>query len=152
MISTNNNSVSIQTPLAQFANKAKSLIQFYAYDSPLLNQWCQLISTIRENANTRQWVTLINPPFIPNDQYLKEIGLQNHYLRIVRLDSQCPQTTNYIQKCLQNGKSTVVAVWASNVRELPEILLNDAPLSCQALVFTDSGNQQPFGQQMEMAF
>jgi len=152
MITTTNQKNNSSLVFADFARKAKSYIQFYAYDTPLLNQWCQLISTIRENANHRQWVTLINPPFIPNDHYLRDIGLGNHYLRIIRLDSECSATSSYIQKCLQNGKSSVVAVWARQCGELPNILLNDSPLACQAIVFTDSGSQLARSPQLEMAF
>ena len=137
---------------ATYVSKAKSFIQFYAFDAPLLNQWCQLISIIREKANTQQWVTLINPPFIPNERYLRDIGLGDHYVRVIRLDSGCSASSRYIQRCLQNGKSSVVAVWASKVTELPDILLNDSPLACQALVFTDSGKQLAQSPQLEMAF
>jgi cell division inhibitor SulA len=132
---------------------AKSLISFHAYETPILQQWHQLISTIRDKANRRQWVTLINPPFIPNDAYLKEIGLGDHYVRVMRLEHNTPATSKYIQRCVQNGKSSVVAVWVSNREDLPDVLLNDSPIGCQALVFcpnmpTASSEHKQF----EMAF
>ncbi|WP_196157838.1 hypothetical protein [Reinekea sp. G2M2-21] len=140
-----------QPIITSLIHKARSVVHFHAYDSPILNQWHQLLSAIREKANSRQWVTLINPPFIPNDRYMREIGLGDHYVRVIRLDNSDIATVSYIQRCLQNGKSAVVAVWANNPNELPDILLNGSPLGCQALVFTNS-KQQPAAPQMELCF
>jgi len=152
MIAANYNNTFNNQLLNSIAYKARSFVEFHAYDSPLLNQWHHLISTIRASANTRQWVTLINPPFIPNDQYLTDIGLGDHYVRVIRLENTSAETTKYIQRCLQNGKSSVVAVWSNSNNELPEILLNDSPLSCQALVFSQSKIAAYENQQLEIAF
>jgi|TARA_B110000503_G_C7161494_1_gene419866 cell division inhibitor SulA len=138
--------------LHSMGEKAKSFVEFHAYDSPLLNQWHHLIASMRANANKRQWVTLINPPFIPNDQYLNEIGLGDYYVRIIRLAHNSEATTRYIQRCVQNGKSSIVAVWSNRVDELPEVLLNESPLGCQALVFSAGNRAQFRDQQLEIAF
>jgi cell division inhibitor SulA len=151
MLNTNYNYSQNQNILSTMTQAAISFVEFHAFDAPILNQWHQLISAIREKANTRQWVTLINPPFIPNDAYLSKIGLGDHYVRVVRLKDDDSETTKYIQRCLQNGKSSVVAVWASQQHTLPDILLNDSPLGCQALVFTGSNESLHASPQLEMA-
>ena len=141
-----------QPVLANVAAKARALVEFYAYDAPLLNQWHQLIEIMRQRANKRQWVTLINPPFIPNDKYLQDIGLGDHYVRVIRLKSANPESIRYIRNCLQNGKSSIVAVWASHTNDLPDILFNETHLGCQALVFSQSSTYVTQHQQLEMSF
>lgn len=130
----------------------RPFVHFQSNTSPLLHQWHQLINVIREKANRRQWVTLVNPPFIPNDHYLNEIGLGDHYVRVIRLEQNCEEKLKYIQQCVQNGKSSVVAIWSDDISELPNILLNDSPLSCQALVFSNYRDESKNrGPQLEMA-
>jgi len=152
MIATQGHAPLNQHFLHTIGEKARSFVEFHAYDSPLLNQWHHLIASMRANANSRQWVTLINPPFIPNDQYLNEIGLGDYYVRIIRLAHNSEATTRYIQRCLQNGKSSVVAVWSNNIDELPDVLLNESPLGCQALVFSAAQQAEFRHQQLEIAF
>ncbi|WP_320822400.1 hypothetical protein [Reinekea sp.] len=141
-----------QNFLHSMGEQARSFVEFHSYDAPLLNQWQQLIASMRANANSRQWVTLINPPFIPNDQYLNAIGLGDYYVRIVRLAHNSEASTRHIQRCLQNGKSSMVAVWSNKIEELPDILLNASPLGCQALVFSVTPQAELRHQQLEIAF
>jgi cell division inhibitor SulA len=151
MQTANYNYTQNQNFFSTMTQTAMSFVQFHAFDAPILNQWHQLIAAIREKANTRQWVTLINPPFIPNDDYMAEIGLGEHYVRVIRLNNENSETTKYIQRCLQNGKSSVVAIWASQQHTLPDVLLNETPLGCQALVFTNSAETTHLNPQLEMA-
>ncbi len=150
MKTTNNHNID-HSLMDALASRTRSMVDYQAFNTPVLQQWQQLISKIRNSANGNQWVTLINPPFIPNDKYLNEIGLGHCYIRVIKLDENNENSKRYIQQCLQNGKSSIVALWASNELGLPEILLNDAPVACQALVFAELQATESCYQQMEMA-
>ena len=123
---------------AMMAQQNQSKVDHQDANSPILEQWHHLIDAIRSNANPRQWVTLVNPPFIPNDRYLRDIGLSNHYIRVVRLSQNAPDTEEYIQQCVQNGKSSLVAIWADGIHELPDVLQDEGRLSCRTLVFSST--------------
>lgn len=124
-------------PLASYSFHPQNSISCHSNQQPLLNQWHHLIEAIRQSATKSQWITLINPPFIPNDAYLKEIGLGEFYVRIVQFKTLSDGTNQHIQRCLQNGKSSVVAVWSNKQQDLPDIILNERPVGCRALVFSD---------------
>ncbi len=138
--------------MPSMAYSSSALVDFQANSTPLLNQWYQLISAIRTRAIQSQWVTLINPPFIPNEQYLKSIGLEDYYVRIVRFDESSDMTTQYIQNCLQNGKSAVVAVWANSHKILPDILWDNGRISCKALVFCNLDRTERAEHQLHFDF
>ncbi|MEJ2045280.1 MAG: hypothetical protein P8X74_15320 [Reinekea sp.] len=149
-------SLQVDEPHYQMANQGtlskQSRLQRYDYQTPLLNQWQYLVAAIKEKPLTHQWVTLINPPFIPNDQYLNDIGLGTHYIRIIRLSEQSPSIKKYIQRCLQNGKSALVVIWSTQAGQLPEILNDNNALSCQALVFSDHDPINTLQKQLEFGF
>lgn len=136
---------------AVMAQQANAKVRHLEANAPLLQQWEQLIEAICEDANTRQWVTLVNPPFIPNDRYLRQIGLANHYIRVVRLHQQSKDTENYIRQCVQNGKSSLVAIWADACLNLPEELQDEQRVSCRTLVFSGGTDCQSFGDQLELS-
>lgn len=136
---------------AQYANQ----VTHRSLQAPVLEQWQQLVHAMQHSANTRQWVTLINPPFIPNERYLAQIGLANHYLRIVRIDENNSESKRSIQRCLQNGKSSLVALWLNDSQEWDELFADDARLGCKALVFSDqNAHKQPIqaAPQLELLF
>lgn len=151
MITAHYNQNSQSGLFATLVNQACAKVRQYSAETSLLEQWHQLIDAIREDGNPRQWVTLVNPPFIPNDRYLREIGLSNHYIRVVRLSQHSKSTEDYIQQCVQNGKSSLVAVWLENTDLLPDVLKVDSQLSCRTLVFTTDSPQLSKTEQLELA-
>ena len=141
------------TPRASaFMSASNQPLQRYEYHTPVLNQWQYLLAAIRDKGPTKQWVTLINPPFIPNDRYLQEIGLDQHYIRIVRLCEHNPSIKNYIQRCLINGKSALVAIWSTQPDTLPEILQSKSGFTCRTLLFSNEPEPQHSHLQLELLF
>ncbi len=141
------NSTTQRTPVLKFPSVSPRL-QRFDYRTPLINQWHHLIAAIREKSSSKQWITLVNPPFIPNDQYLKEIGLGDHYIRIIQISEQNPSLKKYIRLCVQNGKSALVAIWSMQDEQLPEILQDNDALSCRTLLFS---NAEESSSQLELA-
>lgn len=138
-------------PLSQVSRSTNTKVEFHSYDSPLINQWHHLISAIKKNGNAHQWVTLINPPFIPNHQYLKNIKLGDYSIRIVKLPTGADSSKQVIEQCLRNGKSSMVALWSDVSGELPSTLNDSAQNSCPTLVFS-SQHRRDLSNQIELAF
>ncbi len=126
-------------------------VTYLSMCAPLLTQWHHLVSALRSTVTPSRWVTLIDPPFIPNDRYLREIGLGDSFVRIVRLNKKdTKENARYIQQCIQNGKSSLVAVWANREDELPDIFDNERPVACKTLIFSNAPNIKEH--QLEMLF
>lgn len=131
---------------SQFHASEQAKAQLLSSSTPLLNQWHHLIGAMR-TAGRHQWVTLINPPFIPNEKYLNHLGLGDLYIRTVWLKSGDQNTERYVRKCLQNGKSTLVAIWLDEVL-LPEDIISQGLFNCSSLVFSHTSETEL---QLEMA-
>lgn len=127
-------------------------LRFFDYCSPLANQCHYLLEGIRNVKNTGLWITLIDPPFLPNKSYLAKIGLGHYVIRVVRLNGKSPEIKQQcIEQCLLNGKSGLVAIWSTQNTEIPNILKDDGletPL-CQTLVFEKKTTSI---EQLEMSF
>lgn len=130
----------------------KRAVRFFDYCSPLANQCHYLIDAIRQVKNARLWVTLIDPPFLPNKGYLSMLGLGHFTIRIVRLKGLSPAEKQHcLEQCVLNGKSSLVAIWSTARADIPAIL-NDEGLEtplCQTLVFENRAIKQ---EQLEMVF
>jgi cell division inhibitor SulA len=127
-------------------------LRFFDYCSPLINQCHYLVEGIRNVKNSGLWITLIDPPFLPNKSYLSKIGLGHYAVRVVRLNGKSPAFKQQcIEQCVLNGKSGLVAIWSTHHTEVPSILKDDdleTPL-CQTMVFEKKSSSL---EQLEMSF
>jgi cell division inhibitor SulA len=143
-----NYSKAFQLPVQASGSVAISQ-EIHSINAPLFTQWHKLVSALK-TADNQQWVTLINPPFIPDDSFLERSGLANCYIRIVMLKEHNPNTLRYIQQSMHNGKSTLVAAWLNN-EELAMEFQEETRSRCHTLLFcrdTVIGITEP---QLEMA-
>lgn len=143
----------IELGLHGFSNATPSRtssIEFHRHDLPILNQWHQLLNAIRHNASSTQWVTLVNPPFIPNKQYLSKVGLGGYHIRVLRLEETHQHSQHHIEQCLLNGKSGLVALWSNQPSSLPKVITQSDNIECNALVFSSFEPEEK--RQMEMSF
>ncbi|MFQ3282645.1 hypothetical protein [Reinekea sp.] len=134
------------------APKPRRALRFFDYCSPLLNQFHYLVEGIRHVTNSGLWITLIDPPFLPNKHHLTKIGLGHYAVRVVRLNGKSAALKQQcIEQCVLNGKSGLVAIWSTHHTEVPSILKDDdleTPL-CQTLVFE---KRTTSSEQLEMSF
>lgn len=130
----------------------ESNVSRFSAELSMANQYQILLEQIRVNASHRLWVTLINPPFIPNEEYLASVGLSNYYVRIIHLNESDRNFAQYIRQLVQNGKSSLVAYWCNN--ELyPDFVFDDIDVvSCKTLIFGHEKNSNGEKSQLELLF
>ncbi|TCS42602.1 hypothetical protein [Reinekea marinisedimentorum] len=107
--------------------------QVHSICAPLFTQWHRLLGTIK-NTDRKQWITLINPPFKPDDRFLEASGLGHCYFRIVILKEHNPSTLKYIRQSMLNGKSSLVAAWL-NSEDMAREFQDVSHCKCKTLLF-----------------
>ncbi|QEW06677.1 SulA-like leucine-rich domain-containing protein [Nitrincola iocasae] len=70
----------------------------------------QILPLLAEASGQSRWITLINPPALPNRQVLLQAGIEMHKIRIIHTQNR-HQWLKTLSTCVCNGLNSLVVAW-----------------------------------------
>ncbi|KGK42081.1 hypothetical protein LH51_10350 [Nitrincola sp. A-D6] len=70
----------------------------------------QILPLLAEASGQSRWITLINPPALPDRQVLLHAGIDMHKVRIIHTHNR-HQWLKTLSTCVCNGLNSLVVAW-----------------------------------------
>ena len=150
MLSILNTATHAQQHLAAiYEPSLETNIELASSEAPLFAQWHRLLAALAE-ASEQKWITLINPPFVPDEQSLAAYGISKRFFRVLTLSETNPNTQKHIVRSIYNEKSSLVAAWLDHpalVDDIKNLIadntaeFNSKSSACKTLLFSPKANR-----------